>query len=150
MTGSLHLRISTPVKVLVDSEGVRSVRAMDASGSFGILPGHTEMLTVVPASVVEWCEADGRRQYCAVRGGVLTVAEGRRVTVASRQAVCGRSLDELEGVVHEARQADTDADRRARVEQLRFHAQAVRHLLQYLLPGGERGIMPGLPGKDWP
>ncbi len=150
MTALLHLRISTPASVLVDSGEVRSIRAMDASGSFGILPGCTDILTVLPASVVEWSAADGVRQYCALRGGVLTVSEGHDVDIASRHAVPGGSLEDLESVVHEARLAEADANRRARVEQVRFHAQAVRHLVQYLLPKAGKGILPGLPGKDWP
>lgn len=150
MTGVLHLRIATPATVLIDSDGVRSVRAMDESGSFGILPGHADLLTVLPASVVEWNEESGERQFCAVRGGVLTVAEGRKVTIASRHAVRGATLEDLESVVEEARAAEAEADRKARVEQVRFHAQAVRHLVRYLLPRAGKGLMPGLPEKDWP
>lgn len=150
MSVALQLRIATPGGVLVDSEGVRVVRAMDESGSFGILPEHADLLTVLPASVVEWTDAEGIRQYCAVRGGVLTVSEGRSVSIASRHAVSGASLEDLESVVEEAHAAETEADRRARVEQVRFHAQAVRHLVRYLLPKASEGISPGLPGKDWP
>lgn len=150
MTPVLHLTIATPATVLVDSDGVRSVRAMDASGSFGILPEHTDLLTVLPASVVEWTEAGGERQFCAVRGGLLTVSEGRKVTVASRHAVRGASLEDLESVVEKARAAEAEADRRARVEQVRFHAQAVRHLVRYLLPRAGKGILPDLPEKNWP
>lgn len=150
MRESLHLRIATPAEVLVDSKDVRSVRAMDESGSFGVLPGHTDLLTVLPPSVVEWTDASEVRQFCAVRGGVLTVSEGRKVSVASRSAVRGASLEELESVVEDARSSAIEADRKARVEQARLHAQAVRHLVRYLLPRAGKGMMPGLPEKDWP
>jgi len=33
------------------------------------------------------------------------------------------------------RAAELDADRRARVEQLRLHARGLRHLMRYLRPG---------------
>ena len=52
MSGGLHLTIATPAKLLVDIEDVRSVRAEDASGSFGILAGHADLLTVLSLSVV--------------------------------------------------------------------------------------------------
>lgn len=150
MNTSLHLRITTPAEVLVDSGDVRAVQAMDSSGSFGILPRHTDMLTVLPPSVVAWTCADEVRQYCAVRGGVLTVSEGRDVTIASRHAVLGASLEDLESIIQDARATELEADRKARVEQVRFHAQAVRHLVRYLLPQAGKGIAPGLPEKDWP
>ena len=38
MSTALHLTITTPAVILVDSDDVASVRAEDASGSFGILP----------------------------------------------------------------------------------------------------------------
>lgn len=150
MKAALNLRIATPAQVLVDSEGIRSVRAMDFSGSFGILPGHADMLTVLPPSVVSWTNADDVREYCAVRGGVLTVEDGRNIRIASRHVVLGAALDDLEKIIEEARASEIEADRKARVEQVRFHAQAVRHLVHYLVPQAGKGITSGLPPKDWP
>lgn len=141
MSELLHLQIATPAAVIVDSEAVTSVRAMDASGSFGILPGHASMLTVLPTSVVEWMEIDGRRRYCAVRGGVLSVSDGAKIAIASRSAVVGASLDELESVVLGTESAEIESNRQARVKQTQLHAQAVRHLVRYLVaqsgPGRE-------------
>jgi len=148
MSGQLHLTITTPSRLLVDLDGVRSLRASDASGSFGILPGHVNLVTVLPASVIEWRGTDGEWQYCAVRGGVFSVSDGNRVVVACRQGVLGRDLASLESEVRRAGIAETDADRRARVEQTRLHAQAVRRLLQYLVPrrGGDAGFKQVLGG----
>ena len=134
MSDRLHLTIATPFKVLVDSADVRSLRAADASGSFGVLPGHTDLLTVLPASVVEWREGDGQWRYCAVRAGVFSVSNGKRIAIACRQGVPGRDLAGLEADVERAGAAETEADRSARVEQTRLHAQAVRQLLHYLMP----------------
>ena len=43
-------------------------------------------------------------------------------------------LASLADEVREASEAQTDSDRRARVEQTRLHAQAVRQLVSYLMP----------------
>ena len=45
MSVGLHLTLATPTALLVDENGVVSVRAEDESGSFGILPGHAEWAT---------------------------------------------------------------------------------------------------------
>ena len=58
MRGTLTVRVTTPLAVTVDETGVTSIRAEDASGGFGILPGHADFLTVLDASVVRWHGAD--------------------------------------------------------------------------------------------
>ncbi|WP_296706015.1 F0F1 ATP synthase subunit epsilon [Rhodoblastus sp.] len=132
MNDSLNLTISTPASVLVDSAKVQSIRAEDESGGFGILPGHADLLTVLPASVVRWRERDGVAHFCALKSGVLTVTGGHRVAIACREGAIGDDLPTLEAQVQALRAAETDADRRARVEQMRLHARAVRQLMHYL------------------
>jgi F-type H+-transporting ATPase subunit epsilon len=133
---SLHLRISTPAALLVDSRDVLSLRAEDESGGFGVLPGHADFLTVLPACVLHWRERDGKERYCAVRGGVLTVSGGSQATVACRYGVLGDDLQKLEAVAHAAASARASAASRARVEQTRLHAYAVRQLVRYLRLAG--------------
>ena len=77
MTGALHLTIATPTRLLIDCPDVMSLRAEDESGGFGILPGHADFLTVLPASVVRWRLRDGSERVCALRAGVMTVRGGR-------------------------------------------------------------------------
>ncbi|WP_353476227.1 F0F1 ATP synthase subunit epsilon (plasmid) [Salipiger sp. H15] len=151
----LHLTVTTPMTVLVDETGVTSVRAEDRSGGFGILPGHTEFLTVLPASVLRWRSAGGGLRFCALRSGLLTVENGTHVAVACREGVLGDDLHALEAEVDTLRAADADADRRERVEQMRLHASAVRQLMQYLRPGRPAGPAAGpfagrAPGGEAP
>ena len=134
MNGTLHLTITTPSQILVKSDDVVAVRAEDESGSFGILPGHSDLLTVLVPSVLRWRTTDGAARFCAVRGGVFTVASGRDVAVACRGGVVGDSLGELEAKVRAVRAQELEADRKARVEQIRLHALAVRQLVRYLRP----------------
>ncbi len=72
MSGTFLLRIMTPLAIIVDQPAV-SLRAVDASGSFGILPGHADFLTRLAVSVVTWTTPESAPQFCAVRGGALTV-----------------------------------------------------------------------------
>lgn len=148
MTSSLHLTIATPFTVLVESDQVRSLRASDASGSFGILPGHADFLTVLPASVLEWRTDGGSWKYCAIRAGVLSVSSGESVAVACRKGVLGHDLSGLEAQIFRSTEADTDQARRARVEQARLHAQAVRQLVRYLVPRGRSGLSSMAPSRE--
>jgi F-type H+-transporting ATPase subunit epsilon len=134
MSAALHLTVTTPSQILVESDDVVAVRAEDQSGSFGILPGHADLLTVLVPSVLRWRTADGAARYCAVRGGVFTVAAGRDIAVACREGVVGDSLEDLEAKVRTVRAQELEADRKARVEEVRLHALAVRQLLRYLRP----------------
>src|SRR5262245_42400079 len=134
MNGTLHLTVTTPAQVLAESDNVVAVRVEDQSGSFGILPGHADLLTVLVPSVVRWRTADGAARFCAVRGGVFTVSAGRDVAVACREGVLGDSLEDLEGKVRAVRARQREADRKARVAQARLHTLAVRQPVRYLRP----------------
>jgi F-type H+-transporting ATPase subunit epsilon len=133
---SLRLTITTPNVLLVDEQGVLCVRAEDETGGFGILPGHAEFLTVLPACVVRWRNASGLEAYCALHGGVLTASRGERVSIACRQGVLGQDLQKLEADARRARAERLDAAARAKVEQTRLHARTVRQLIRYLHPSG--------------
>ncbi len=50
----MRLLITDPTAIIADLTGVASVRAEDESGSFGILAGHADLLTVLTVSVVSW------------------------------------------------------------------------------------------------
>jgi len=137
MSALLHLTIATPARVLFDGTEVVALRAEDATGSFGILPGHAAFLTVLAPSVLRWHATDGVEHFCAVKEGVLRVSGGHEIAIACREGVMGASgtsLEVLEAQVDAARAAQIDAVRRARVDETRLHAQAVRQLLRYLRP----------------
>jgi F-type H+-transporting ATPase subunit epsilon len=134
MNRILHLTVTTPAKILVESDQVVAVRAEDQSGSFGVLPGHTDLLTVLVPSVVRWRTADGTERFCAVRGGVFTISAGREVAIACREGVVSDSLEDLERKVRTVRAQQLEADRNARVREVRAHALAVRQLVRYLRP----------------
>ena len=135
MTRTLHLTVTTPMAVLVDDPAAHSVRAEDESGGFRLLPGHDAFLTALPASVLRWRDGDDTEHFCALRAGLLTVTGGSAVNVACREAILGDDLAALQEEVVRLRAAEADADRRARVEQMRLHASAVRQLIRYLRPG---------------
>lgn len=136
----LVLSITEPLNTLVDAVPVQSVRAEDASGSFGILLGRSDFLTVLPPSVVRWRAKDGRQGFCALRSGLLRITGGTRVDVACRQGVLGDDLPTLLAHVQEMRLQEADAARRARTEEMRLHTQTLRRLMQVFHPNAGSGL----------
>jgi F-type H+-transporting ATPase subunit epsilon len=139
----MHLTITEPTQVVVDAADVVSVRAEDASGSFGILPGHADLITALSPSVVAWRHADGRQGWCAVQRGVLSVHAGSEVAIATRQAQCGNALAALEQAVLERSHAEQDAERRARVTATKLHTAAIREIIRALRPDGRTAVGDG-------
>ena len=139
----MRLIITEPAKVVADHGDVVSVRAEDASGSFGILPGHADLITVLTPSVVAWRHEDGRAGWCAVRRGVLSVQAGDQVAIATRQAQLGDDLALLEHEVLERYRAELDTERRARAAATRLHTAAIREIIRVLRPDGRRGVGDG-------
>jgi F-type H+-transporting ATPase subunit epsilon len=146
MSGALRLTIATPSALLLDVDNVASLRAEDDSGAFGVLPGHADLLTVLPPSVLRWTRQGEPTRFCALSGGVLTITGGNRVAVACRRGALGDDLETLQAEVAAQRAAELDADRRARVEQTKLHARALRQLMRSLRGDGRaRPLGEGAP-----
>ncbi|MCC0062920.1 MAG: F0F1 ATP synthase subunit epsilon [Defluviimonas sp.] len=133
----LHLTVTTPLEIVVDEAAVTMVRAGDASGEFGVLPGHADFLTVIDAGVLRWRGATSIWRYCALRGAIFSVSAGRDLRVACREAILGEDLASLEARVAEARVEARDAARRTHSRDIRLHAHAIRHLMRELAAGGD-------------
>lgn len=135
----MKLRILTPSRVEVDEDGVASLRAEDASGGFGVLPGHADLLTSLGLSVLSWTRADGSRRHCAVRHGVLRVSDGREVVVATREAVQGDDLAALDREVLARFESDLELERSERAESTRAQLDAIRRIMRHLRPSSVDG-----------
>ncbi|WP_146010305.1 F0F1 ATP synthase subunit epsilon [Acidimangrovimonas sediminis] len=134
----MRLVITTPRALVLDAPGVGAVRAEDESGSFGILPGHADFLTVLTVSVLTWTDAAGAANNVALRRGVLRVAGGDTVSVAAREAVAGGTLEELETAVLARFRAVEREETAQRVSTERLHLATMRALHRYL--GAQSGL----------
>lgn len=135
----MRLQIITPLSVAVDAPDVRALRAEDASGHFGILPGHAEFLSSLAISVVAWTGADNTPHYCAVRGGMIAVSGGESVTITTREAVPGEDLATLEADVLARFRNALEVERTERVGSTRLQLNAIRMIMRHLRPAS-RGV----------
>jgi len=131
----MKLRIVTPLAVIIDEDAL-AVRAEDASGSFGVLPGHADFLTSLAISVVDWKRQDGSRHYCAVRRGMLSVSGGKEVAVATREAIAGDDLATLDTTVLDRFRADAEQERGERFEAIQLQLNAIRRIVSQLGSSG--------------
>jgi F-type H+-transporting ATPase subunit epsilon len=140
---ALKLIVTTPLQIVLQEDAVISLRAEDASGDFGIRPGHTDFLTVIDAGVMRWRTAEGPWRYCALRGGIFNVTGGNEVRVACREAIISDNLASLRPRVAAARKEALDESRRARAQGVKLYAHAVRRLMHELAAGGDTlGLQP--------
>jgi F-type H+-transporting ATPase subunit epsilon len=138
----MKLRITMPTAVVADLDDVVHLRAEDASGAFGILARHADFLTVLAISVVSWRRAGAAEGYCAVRGGVLTMSGGERIAIATREAVLGDDLVQLEAEVLKAFRDKTAEEQSARAGSARLQLAALRRVFDYLRPERGAGLRP--------
>ncbi|MCA1529060.1 F0F1 ATP synthase subunit epsilon [Bradyrhizobium yuanmingense] len=136
----MKLSIVTPLSIVLDEDGVLSVRAEDATGSFGILPRHADFVTSLAISVVSWQSRNGTRHYCALRRGVLSVAGGNEIVIATREAVPGDDLTILDKTVLARFHADLESERTENVESTRLRLNAIRQMMHHLRPGHRAGV----------
>jgi F-type H+-transporting ATPase subunit epsilon len=73
---------------------IRSLQAADASGRFGLWPGHEAFVTILEPCIVVCRDETGHERFAAVDGGVLIV-EDNVVSIACREAVVADKLDEV-------------------------------------------------------
>ena len=135
----MRFLITTPTAVIADHADVVSLVAEDDSGSFGLLPGHADFVTVLSPSVVSWRRADGRMGHCAVRRGVLSIEKGQSLSIATREAVMSESIEKLESDVIARFEASAEQERAARLEATALRMKAIRRIIHYLrAPGATR------------
>ncbi|NOY39263.1 MAG: hypothetical protein GXO95_03265 [Nitrospirae bacterium] len=95
---TFRFRVITPMSIVLDAE-VGFLRAEDSTGSFGILPNHTEFITFLTPSIVIYRIGE-KEGYIAVNGGIFRFSSNV-ATLSTRTAVSGDSLDTLTSIINE-------------------------------------------------
>ena len=134
----MRLIVAAPLALVVEESDVAHTRAEDVSGAFGILPGHADFLTTLTVSVVSWRDPRGVEHHVAVRGGILEVRGGDRITIATREAVTGDDLHRLESEVLARFRRQVADEQVARMDAQRLYLAALRQISHFLRPAKSR------------
>lgn len=130
----MKLTVTTPLAIVTKADNVAHLRAEDDTGAFGILRGHADFLTALTVSVVSWRDSDGAEHHIAVRGGMLEVNGGDRITIATREAVADDDLHRLETEVVAKFQRRNEEEVMARTDAQRLYLAAMRQIYFFLRP----------------
>ncbi len=125
---TLTLAVRTPTGLVLD-QPVDAITAEDRTGWFGVRPGRTDLVAVLPPGLLMWRDADGEG-FVALSGGILELRSGR-CRVLAREAVVSRDLEAVADVV--------DEHVRARSERSALHRGVVADLAKHVLVHLARG-----------
>ena len=105
MSLTLHLESATQYERF---EEVESFVGEDASGSFGLLPGHARFMTVLEFGLSRFRAAGGEWQYVAAPGAVLSLAGGD-LHLSARRYLRGGDFERISTALREQLAAEEQA-----------------------------------------
>lgn len=124
----MKLIVRLPSEILLEEE-VDRIKAEAENGWFGLLPHHVDFVTALVPGVMTFQPCGKPQEYLAVDHGIL-VKCGAEVSVSTRNAVRGTSLEKLQSEVEIQFRARAERDKAARVYEAKLEADLVRHLLE--------------------
>ncbi|MCK9256448.1 MAG: ATP synthase F1 subunit epsilon [Sulfurospirillaceae bacterium] len=99
----MKLEIVTPLGLIFSKE-IKEVTLPGREGEFGVLPGHTSLVSILKAGVVDIILEDGRHEAVAINWGHVNVGESK-VTILADGAVSvyGSSESEIAASIEKAK-----------------------------------------------
>lgn len=123
---SLDLEILVPDGVVLHTR-INSFRGADASGHFGLLPGHEDFATLLTPCVMIYRDEEEREHYAAADGGVLLLEKGR-ISITTREAVVADRLDQVAEAVAAILEARRAKEKTARGEFAELQSTLLKEL----------------------
>lgn len=125
MTGlCLELQAPTAMQRIA---GVTSLVARDASGSFGILPGHARLLTLIDAGLLRLRRGGGAWEYAACSGGLLYV-EADTVHVCTARFLLDTDYGRISAALHTQFETQAQSIKAQRSSVARMEEEMLRRL----------------------
>jgi F-type H+-transporting ATPase subunit epsilon len=101
---SFNLQIITPKGKVFDSD-VSTATFPGDKGEFGVLPGHSSLLSLLAPGVIEFTKANGDKESVAINWGYAEIDESKAtVLVDNAIAVAGKDAGEINKAIERAEQ----------------------------------------------
>jgi F-type H+-transporting ATPase subunit epsilon len=128
MTGfTLHLQHARGYQRV---DGTQSFIGIDASGSFGLLPGHERFMTSLVFGLARFRTADGAWEYLALPGALIHFVDNE-LYLSTRQLFRGQDYDQISALLR-TRLAAEEQELRAVHESLQRLEQEMMKRLRRL------------------
>ena len=124
----MRLTVWLPAEILLQEEVVR-IRAEAENGWFGLLPHHADFVAALVPGVMVFEPAGKREEYLAIDHAIL-VKCGPEVSISTRSAVRGTSLEQLRADVRKQFEASEEREKKAMAHELKLEADLVRGLME--------------------
>lgn len=124
----MKLIVRLPTEVFLTEEVAR-IKAESPEGWFGLLPRHVDFVTALVPGVMTFLTPSGEEHYLAIDQGIL-VKCGPDVSVSTRAAVRGTSLEDLKRDVVTEFVADEEREKKNLEFEAKLEADLVRGLLE--------------------
>jgi len=124
----MKLTVRLPTEVILEEPVVR-VKAEAENGWFVLLPKHIDFVTALVPGILIFQPPGRPEEFLAVDHGIL-VKCGPDVSVSTRTAVRGTSLEQLKRAVETQFREREELERKARAFEAKLEADLVRRLLE--------------------
>lgn len=124
----MKLIVRLPSEILLEEE-VDRIKAEAENGWFGLLPHHVDFVIALVPGVMTFQPCGKPQEYLAVDHGIL-VKCAAEVSVSTRNAVRGTTLEKLQTEVEFQFRAREERGKAARAYEAKLEADLVRHLLE--------------------
>lgn len=121
---TLHLRQSSGYERF---DGLTSFVGEDASGSFGLLPGHAWMMTALADGLARFRVGEGVWHYLALPGGILSAAGGE-LTLCTRRYLLDTDFRRMGKLLAEVQRAEEETMDGIRESLHRLEEEMLRRL----------------------
>lgn len=131
----LHLQSGTQYERIEDAV---SFVGVDESGSFGILAGHTRMMTCLSTGLARFRKADGAWRFLALPGAVLYFAENR-LYISARRYLLDADYKHISAALREELLADEEKLRGIRESLHRLEDELLKRM--WTMQRDRRGLV---------
>lgn len=123
---SMQLTVMTGGRIVLDVD-VDKVAAEAENGAFVLLPRHIDMVAALAPGLLSATAGDREHLFAVDRGTLVKC--GRRVEVATYQAIEGTEVDSLQRELHQSILDLDEHEQRARSAVARIESDVIRGLI---------------------
>jgi F-type H+-transporting ATPase subunit epsilon len=126
----MHLKVLLPFQVFIDKTNVFRIVAETREGSFGLLPQRLDCIAALAPGILTYEIENESEVYVAINEGVL-IKTGSDVLVSVRDAIIGKSLEQLRQAVDQKFSILNEQEKNIRLLTDKLESDIVQRLAKF-------------------